>query len=77
VPTDICDGPGQIGTGTSDFTYTGFCLPLIVISPFSQKNFVSPQVREYAAALKLIETRFDLPPLSHRDAAQIDKSEFF
>jgi phospholipase C len=61
VPTDICDGPGQIGTGTCDFTYTGFRLPLIVISPFSQKNFVSHQARDYTAALKLLVTRFNLP----------------
>jgi len=61
VPTDICDDPGQIGTGTCDSTYTGFHLSLIVISPFSQKNLVSHQARDYTAALKLLVTRFNLP----------------
>ena len=77
VAGDICDPPGQIGTGTCDFTYTGFRLPLIVISPFAKKNFVSHQVRDYTAILKLIETRFNVPALTTRDASQIDMSEFF
>ncbi|HET7891797.1 MAG TPA: alkaline phosphatase family protein [Candidatus Sulfotelmatobacter sp.] len=77
VAGDICDGPGQIGTGTCDFTYTGYRLPLIVVSPFAKKNFVSHQVRDYTAVLKLVETRFGLPSLTNRDAGQIDMSEFF
>ncbi len=77
VTGDICDGPGQIGTGTCDFTYTGYRLPLIVVSPFAKKNYVSHQVRDYTAMLKLIETRFNLAALTQRDAAQADMSEFF
>jgi phospholipase C len=76
-PGDICDGPGQIGTGTCDFTYTGYRVPLIVISPFAKKNFVSHTVRDYTAMLNLIETRFGISPLTKRDAAQPDMSEFF
>ena len=76
VPGDICDTVGTTGP-TCDFTWTGYRLPLIVISPFSKKNFVSHQVRDYTAALKLIETRFNVPALTQRDAAQIDMSEFF
>ena len=57
VAGDICDAPGEIGTGTCDFTYTGYRLPLIVVSPFAKKNYVSHTVRDYTAMLKLIETR--------------------
>jgi phospholipase C len=32
---------------------------------------------DYTAALKLIETRFNLPPLTARDAAMPDMTEFF
>jgi phospholipase C len=60
-----------------DFTLTGFRVPLIVISPFSKKNFVSHTPMDYTAALKLIETRFHLPSLTNRDAAMPDMSEFF
>ena len=77
VAGDICDAPGQIGTGTCDFTYTGYRLPLIVVSPFAKKNYVSHTVRDYTAILKLIETRFNMPALTQRDAAQADMSEFF
>lgn len=60
-----------------DFTLTGFRVPLIVISPFSKKNFVSHTPMDFTAALKLIETRFHLPNLTARDAAMPDMSEFF
>ena len=60
-----------------DFTLTGFRVPLIVISPFSKKNFVSHTPMDYTAALKLIETRFKLPALTQRDASMPDMTEFF
>jgi phospholipase C len=55
---------------TCNFNYTGYRVPLVVISPFAKKNFVSHQVRDYTAILKLIESRFSLPALTQRDAAQ-------
>ncbi len=76
-PGDICDGAGQIGTGTCDFTYTGYRVPLIVVSPFAKKNFVSHTVRDYTAILNLIEERFGVPALTKRDAAQAPMDEFF
>ncbi len=60
-----------------DFTKSGFRVPLIVISPFSKKNFVSHTPMDFTAALKLIETRFNLPPLTQRDASMPDMTEFF
>ena len=77
VAGDICDAPGQIGTGTCDFTYTGYRVPMMVVSPYAKKNYVSHTVFDYTAILKLIETRFNLPALTKRDAAQADMSEFF
>lgn len=76
-PGDICDGTGEIGTGTCDFTYTGYRVPLIVISPFAKKNFVSHTVRDYTAILNLIEERFGVAALTKRDAAQVPMDEFF
>jgi phospholipase C len=72
---DIC----TIKTGPNcDFTYTGFRVPMFIASPFAKKNFVSHVVADYTAILKLIETRFNIPALTKRDAAQIDMSkEFF
>jgi phospholipase C len=66
--------PGDI-PGTYD--HTGYRVPLIVVSPFAKKNFVSHTVMDYTAILKFIETRFNLPNLTARDKAQPDMTEFF
>ncbi len=60
-----------------DFDYTGYRVPLIVISPFTKKNYVSHTVADMTAILKFIETRFNLPALTKRDAAQPDMTEYF
>jgi phospholipase C len=60
-----------------DFTRYGFRVPNLVISPFSKKNYVSHVVTDSTAILKLIETRFGLPPLTKRDAAASDLTDFF
>ncbi len=74
-PGDICD---QGTTGPNcDFIYTGYRVPLIVISPFSKKNYVSHTVADYTAWLKFVETRFGLSNLNNRDKAQMDMTEFF
>jgi len=43
-------------------------VPLIVISPYAKEGFVSHTVYEFASVLQLIETRFNLAPLTTRDA---------
>ncbi len=73
-PGDTCTGNGG---ANCDFNYTGFRLPLIVVSPFTKKNFVSHTVADFTAILKLIETRVNVPALTQRDAAQMDMTEFF
>jgi phospholipase C len=78
VPGDICDKAGDInGQGTCDFAWTGYRVPLIVISPFAKKNFVSHTVRDTTAVLTMVETRFGLTPLTARDGSQPDMTEFF
>jgi len=74
LPGDVCSN----ATGpTCDFTYTGYRVPLLVISPFTKKNYVSHTIADTTAILKLIETRFNLPALTKRDAVQPDMTEFF
>jgi len=77
LPGDICTDPTQTGP-TCDFVYTGYRVPMMVISPYSKKNYLSHATADYTAILKLIEKRFNLSPLTARDAAQIDMdTEFF
>jgi phospholipase C len=75
LPGDICN-KGQTGP-TCDFVYTGYRVPLIVVSPYTKKHYVSHTVADTTAILKLIETRFNLPSLTKRDAAQMNMTEFF
>ncbi len=78
VPGDICDKTGQtLGVGTCDFAWTGYRVPMIVISPYTKKNFVSHTVRDTTAVLNMVETRFGISPLTQRDASQADMTEFF
>lgn len=73
-PSDICTG----NTGPNcDFVYTGYRVPLVVISPYAKKHYVNHNVADYTAILKLIEKRFNLPSLTKRDAAQINMTQFF
>jgi phospholipase C len=75
LPGDVCT---TVKGPNCDFIFTGYRVPLIVISPFTRKNYVSHLPADSTAMLKLIETRFGLAPLTARDAAQIDMgAEFF
>jgi phospholipase C len=60
-----------------DFNITGFRVPNFFVSPFSKKNFVSHTPMDYTAWLKFVETRWNLPSLTQRDAAMPDMQEFF
>jgi len=74
LPDDICT---QSTGPTCDFTYTGYRTPVTVISPFTIQHYVSHTVMDSTAILHLIEERFNLNPLTNRDAAQKSMSEFF
>lgn len=73
-PLDICTG--NKGPNCY-FIYTGFRVPITVISPYSRQHYVDHHPADHTAILKLIETRFNLPALTKRDAAQIDMTSFF
>ena len=73
-PGDVCT---QVSGPPCDFTYTGYRVPFILVSPFEKKHYVSHAVADHTAILKFIETRFKLPSLTKRDAAQVDMSQEF
>ncbi len=74
---DICNSTTYPSGPTCDFVYTGYRVPLIVVSPFTIRHYVSHTVADLTAILKLIETRFGLPSLTTRDAHQMNMTEFF
>jgi phospholipase C len=74
--TDICYGQSDVGT--CNFNYSGYRVPMIVISPYAKKNYVSHLPMDTTAWLKAVELRFNLSALTLRDAAQPSMwDEFF
>jgi phospholipase C len=64
-PTDALDGPGVCGAGAPRGGYQGRCgpgprLPLVLISPYAQRNFVDNTLTEQASILRFIEENWNL-----------------
>lgn len=55
-------------TGPRAFNQYGVRVPLIVISPFAKRGYVSHTVTDHTSITRLIEARFGLPAMSRRDA---------
>ena len=49
------------------FDRYGFRVPAVIVSPYARPNFVSHVVRDHTSILKLVETKWNLPPLTRRD----------
>ena len=72
-PQDL--GPNDI---PGRFDLSGFRVPLMVVSPWAKANYVSHTPMDNTAILKMIESRFNVPALTARDAAQPDMwAEYF
>ncbi|KIL98063.1 Acid phosphatase [Paramagnetospirillum magnetotacticum MS-1] len=55
----------------------GTRIPALIISPYAKRGFVDHTVYDTTSILKLIETRFGLPPLGRRDAVANDLTAAF
>jgi phospholipase C len=53
---------------TAPFVELGPRIPLVVISPWAQRNYASHVVHDHTAITRFIEAVFDLPALTARDA---------
>jgi phospholipase C len=60
-----------------DFTRYGFRVPTFVVSPFVKPHYVSHVVTDSTSWLALVEKRFNLHPLTARDAAASNMMDFF
>ena len=65
------------GTPPGDFAHTGFRIPIVVVSPWAKPHYVSHTWRDLTSILRLIETRFNVPALTARDASADNMMEFF
>ncbi len=58
--------------GPSTYTQFGFRVPAVIVSPFAKPDYVTELDYDHTAILKLIERKWNLPPLTRRDAAAAD-----
>jgi phospholipase C len=75
VPPPAAIPPDSIGpalepgeNGFDGFARYGFRVPFTIVSPWARKHFVSHQVYDHTSILKLVETKWNLPALTLRDA---------
>ena len=55
----------------------GFRVPLIVVSPYARRGYISHQQHEFGSLLNLTEELFNLPSLGTRDAISDDFRDCF
>jgi phospholipase C len=78
-PDHVKPGTGCRSTPTSPWTDRGVRIPLVVISPWARRGFVSQVPEDHTAITRFIETVFQLPALTARDAnspALLDMFDF-
>jgi phospholipase C len=64
IPPDVPPGePVYDGFGRY-----GFRVPCAVISPWARRNYVSHRVFDHTSICKLVETKWNLPAMTYRDA---------
>ena len=89
-PIDICTSSSDSGCAfaknthtvppfdpAGDFTRTGFRIPTFVVSPFVKPHYVSHVPTDSTSWLALVEKRFNLKPLTARDAWASNMGDFF
>jgi phospholipase C len=55
--------------GPDTYKRYGFRVPAVIVSPYARPDFVLSDVLDHTSVLKLIEEKWNLPSLTHRDAA--------
>jgi phospholipase C len=75
VPPPAAIAPDDIGpilfpgeSGFDGFNRYGFRVPFAIVSPWARPHYVSHQVFDHTSILKLVQTKWNLPALTFRDA---------
>jgi len=69
--------PGLVKTeenlteGPHRYDRYGFRVPAVVVSPYARPQHVCTEVLDHTSVLKLVEQKWNLPPLTARDAAAV------
>ncbi len=70
VPPDITAATGGLGAlQQGGFDRYGFRVPAGLVSPYAKADYVSHVTYDHTSILKLVETKWNLPAMTRRDAA--------
>jgi phospholipase C len=59
----------DLDAGPVRYDRYGFRVPAVIVSPYARPDYVASQVFDHTSVLKLLERKWNLPPLTARDAA--------
>jgi phospholipase C len=81
-PPPACEPDGILpqlpaGSEPGRYDHYGFRVPFLAISPFVKRHYVSHVTYDHTSVLKFIETKFNLPALTRRDANANDMRDLF
>jgi phospholipase C len=62
----------EADAGPDDYGTLGFRVPAVVVSPYARPGYVSDKDYDHTSVLKFIERKWNLPPLTRRDATARD-----
>jgi phospholipase C len=56
-------------SGPRAYDRYGFRVPAVIVSPYARRGYVCSEVLDHTSVLRLVEEKWNLPPLTRRDAA--------
>ena len=59
----------RLDAGPPQYDTYGFRVPAVIVSPYARPDCVLSEVFDHTSVLKLVEEKWNLPPLTRRDAA--------
>jgi phospholipase C len=59
----------NLNEGPHTYDRYGFRVPAVIVSPYARPDYVSPEIFDHTSVLKLVQEKWNLPPLTARDAA--------
>src|SRR5205807_2435399 len=76
IPDDYQPQIGSDGV-VAAYDTLGLRVPLMVISPFAKRGYVSHETTDHTSILRFLEAKFGLPALTHRDANAVPPFDMF
>jgi phospholipase C len=59
----------KLDAGPRQYDRYGFRVPAVIVSPYARPDYMCTKVLDHTSVLKLVEQKWNLPPLTARDAA--------